>query len=228
MADLICRRQVEGFPMLYTNRPLPREHGALAASFSFALFLLILFSAGQATLAQNGQGAPVAHLFSAPRDPATATRPRRVSTPSTGLVRSAGSPSLDEATEIERRAFENTNAARLQNGLPPLVWDFELCRMARRHSENMVRQGFFAHETPDGLQPKERARAAGILHFRVLGENIAYNQGYDDPGAFAVERWMISPGHRANILSTLFEQSAIGSYVAPDGTVYLTQEFIKR
>jgi len=126
-----------------------------------------------------------------------------------------GSPSLTEATEIERRAFELTNAARLENGLPPLVWDSELCRIARSHSESMVRQGFFAHETPDGLQPKDRAHAAGILHFKVLGENIAYNQGYDDPGGFAVERWMISPGHRANILSNLFDQSAIGSFVAP-------------
>ena len=92
----------------------------------------------------------------------------------------------------------------------------------------MVRRGYFSHEMPDGARLKDRALAVGIPHFRVLGENIAYNQGYDDPGAFAVERWMISPGHRANILSNEFEQSAIGSFIAPDGTVYLTQEFIKR
>ena len=214
--------------MRSTNRSLSRFYQALAGSFSFALLLLVLLSAGQNSLAQTAQGFPVAHLLSVPRDTRSATRPRRVSTPSATSPTTSGSPSFAEATEIERRAFERTNAARLENGLPPLVWDSKLCRMARNHSENMVRQGFFAHETPDGLQPKERARAAGILHFRVLGENIAYNQGYDDPGAFAVERWMISPGHRANILSNLFEQSAIGSFVAPDGTVYLTQEFIKR
>jgi uncharacterized protein YkwD len=74
----------------------------------------------------------------------------------------------------------------------------------------------------------DRARAAGINHWRVIAENIAYNQGFDDPGAFAVERWMLSPGHRANILLREFERSAIGSYVAPDGTVYITQEFITR
>jgi len=51
---------------------------------------------------------------------------------------------------------------------------------------------------------------------------------FDDPGAFTVERWMLSPGHRANILSSEFQQSAIGVYVASDGTVYLTQEFITR
>jgi uncharacterized protein YkwD len=92
----------------------------------------------------------------------------------------------------------------------------------------MVRLGYFAHETPDGLHLRDRAHAVGIAHFHVLGENIAYNQGFDDPGAFAVERWLRSPGHRANILNAEFQQSAIGVFVAPDGTVYLTQEFIAR
>ena len=99
--------------------------------------------------------------------------------------------------------------------------------MARAHSEKMARHGFFAHETPEGLRLKDRARAAGI-RFQVIGENIAYNQGYDDPGTFAVERWMISSGHRANILSREFRASGIGSFVARDGSVYLTQIFIAR
>ena len=68
----------------------------------------------------------------------------------------------------------------------------------------------------------------GIARFRVIGENIAYNKGYDDPGGFAVERWMISGGHRANILYVGFQASAIGSYVSSDGSVYLTQVFIAR
>ena len=42
----------------------------------------------------------------------------------------------------------------------------------------------------------------GILQFRVVAENIAYNQGYEDPGAFAVERWMLSLKHPINILSS--------------------------
>jgi uncharacterized protein YkwD len=92
----------------------------------------------------------------------------------------------------------------------------------------MSRQGFFSHATPEGLRLRERARLVGIIHYSVLGENIAYNQGYEDPGAFAVERWMLSPKHRANILSTEFRAMAIGSFVAPDGSVYLTQTFITR
>ncbi|HXD29479.1 MAG TPA: CAP domain-containing protein [Pyrinomonadaceae bacterium] len=157
-----------------------------------------------------------------PSDVRSLSRPRRVSDTTTSIT------SLSEANDIERRAFESTNVARVKNGLAPLVWDAALWQVARTHSQNMVRGGYFSHETPDGVRLRDRVRAVGIAHFRVLGENIAYNQGYDDPGGFAVERWMISAGHRANILSNEFEQSAVGSFVAPDGTVYLTQVFIKR
>jgi uncharacterized protein YkwD len=133
-----------------------------------------------------------------------------------------------EPTDIEKRAFEQTNLERVKNGLPPFVWDPDVCRMARTHSESMSRQGYFAHVTPEGLKLRDRARVAGILHFSVVGENIAYNQGYEDPGVFAVQKWMESPKHRANILSPEFRAMAIGSYVAPDGSVYLTQTFITR
>jgi uncharacterized protein YkwD len=140
----------------------------------------------------------------------------------------SASPSIDEATTIERRAFEKTNEMRVAQGLAPLAWDADLCRMAREHSESMARQGYFSHETLEGLQLKDRARAAGVPRFTVIGENIAYNKGYEDPGGFAVERWMISPGHRANILYIGFQGSAIGSYISSDGSVYITQDFITR
>jgi len=92
----------------------------------------------------------------------------------------------------------------------------------------MSRQSYFAHVTPEGLGLRDRAREAGILRYAVLGENIAYNQGYEDPGAFAVRKWMDSTKHRANILSPEFRAMAVGSFVAPDGSVYLTQTFITR
>lgn len=133
-----------------------------------------------------------------------------------------------EPNEIEKRAFDQTNLIRVKNGLPPFTWDADICRMARTHSESMSRQAYFSHVTPAGLRLRDRARAAGILHFSVLGENIAYTQGYDDPAVFIIEQWMQSSKHRANILSTEFRAMAIGSFVAPDGSIYLTQTFITR
>ena len=155
----------------------------------------------------------------------TFARPRRVA----ALEAKAALPySFDQATAIERIVFELTNEERMANGLLPLAWDAELCRLARQHSEDMGGRGYFDHETPEGLFPKDRARAAGLRGFRVIAENIAYNKGYENPGAYAVQRWMKSSGHRANILYSSFQSSAIGSYVASDGSVYLTQVFISR
>lgn len=173
---------------------------------------LLLVTLCQSAFAQDGKPQPVARLITA-LAPVTA-RPINV-TPV-------------EPNDIEKRAFDQTNIARVKNGLPPLVWDADVCRMARIHSESMSRQNYFSHVTPEGLRLPDRARVAGILRYAVLGENIAFNQGFEDPGAFAVERWMQSDKHRANILSPEFRAMAIGSFIAPDGSVYLTQTFITR
>ena len=166
----------------------------------------------QVALGQDAKPQPVARLI----------------TSLTPVTAKPANPTLVEPNDIEKRAFEQTNIVRVKNGLAPLVWDGDVCRMARIHSESMSRQGYFSHVTPDGLRLRERAREVGILRYTVLGENIALNQGFDDPGAFAVERWMQSEKHRANILSPEFRAMAIGSYVAADGSVYLTQTFITR
>jgi len=215
--------------LLKMNPPLSGSLSPRVASLSFLCLLILAFCSN--TSGQHIQPRPVARLISDHRNEVALSRPRRVTPsgerPPTSNITSA-SPSVDEATVIERRAFEKTNHKRIENGLNPLVWDADLCRMARAHSESMARQGYFSHETLEGLQLKDRARATGIPRFRVIGENIAYNKGYEDPGGFAVERWMISPGHRANILYVGFQASAIGSYVSTDGSVYLTQVLISR
>lgn len=171
--------------------------------------------------ARDNKPRPVARLISAAP---INTSPKLIN-PS---VSASSAPTLAQASAIERRAFEATNLIRVENGLPPLKWDADVCRMARDHSEKMSRDGFFSHTTPDGKRLRDRARLVGIVAFDVVAENIAYNQGYEDPGAFAVERWMSSPKHRANILSPEFRAMAIGSYVAADGSVFLTQTFITR
>ena len=189
-------------------------------------FLLTFFALAAATTpAQEVALSPVPRLLESRAGEMTFARPRRVAAPEAEAVLPY---SFQQATVIERIVFELTNEERTANGLLPLAWDSELCRLARQHSEDMGGRGYFDHETPEGLFPKDRARAAGLRGFRVIAENIAYNKGYENPGAYAVQRWMKSSGHRANILYSAFQYSAIGSYVASDGSVYLTQVFILR
>src|ERR1051325_12139088 len=63
------------------------------------------------------------------------------------VTRISAPPALVEPNDIEKRAFEQTNLMRKQNGLQPLVWDGDICRMARIHSESMSRQSYFSHVT---------------------------------------------------------------------------------
>jgi uncharacterized protein YkwD len=75
---------------------------------------------------------------------------------------------------------------------------------------------------------KGRAEVLGLHGWKALGENIAYNQGFSDPTAFAVERWMVSEKHRENILNNEFTHAAVGMARASDGTFYFTQDYMKR
>lgn len=144
------------------------------------------------------------------------------------MVAAKPEPVTMAVSSLERRAFELVNRERARSGEAPLVWDAELCRMAELHSQHMAQQNFFSHVGPDGLSMENRARALGIAGWRALGENIAYNRGIDDPAGFAVQRWMNSDGHRANILNGKFSRSAIGVARTPDGRIYLTQVFLAR
>ena len=200
-----------------TFHPILRSLGLLS--------LLFACSCVQGVNAQTPQ--PVARLVSSSLDSGARRSTAAEIRPPTSAPNNAASPRLDEATSIERRAFEETNLVRAKNGLPPFAWDAQLCLLARTHSESMARLKFFGHATPDGFRLQDRARSAGIK-YQVIGENIAYNKGYEDPGGFAVERWMLSPGHRANILYAGFSAMAVGTFVAADGSVLLTQTFITR
>ncbi|MFN2456017.1 MAG: CAP domain-containing protein [Pyrinomonadaceae bacterium] len=132
------------------------------------------------------------------------------------------------ATSVERHAFDLINAQRVANGQTPFVWDGELTRMARLHSMHMAEKNFFDHVGPDGRDMVARAHDCRIFGWRSLGENISYNQGFDDPAAFAVERWMHSTKHRTNILNGGFTRSGLGAARAADGRIFFTQVFAAR
>ncbi|HEX8492486.1 MAG TPA: CAP domain-containing protein [Pyrinomonadaceae bacterium] len=131
-------------------------------------------------------------------------------------------------TNEELRAFELVNTERARKGLRPLVWDAELTRMARIYSEKMARQNFFSHTAPDGEGLRERSRASGIVGFKRLGENLAFNKGFADAAGSAVVGWMRSEGHRDHILDREFTRSGLGIATSAEGRVYFTQVFAVR
>ena len=194
--------------------------------FVCSLSFIFLIATAAQSFGQSQQGRPVARLITAtsePYEPQPMQANHRVVTRQPVVVASSAPVA---ASSLERRAFDAINTERARYGLAPLVWDADLLRMARLHSEKMARLNFFDHEGPDGDLPA-RARQSGV-RWRSLAENIALNQGYSDPVALAVEQWMHSAGHRDNILRRIFTHSAIGIARSSDGRVYLTQVFIMR
>lgn len=122
--------------------------------------------------------------------------------------------------KAEQEMFRLVNTERAKAGLQLLSFDEELAEVARDHSQDMFRKGYFSHYTPDGLSPFDRMESAGI-EYTFAGENLALAPST----ALAHQGLMNSPGHRANILNPNFNKVGIG---AIDGGIYGTmfsQEF---
>ena len=181
-----------------------------------------LFSAGETQTER-----PQPYLFSAPETTDIFTRQRIVpNMPITANV-DAVNPS-EEKFSLERQAFDLINVERAKLNLNPLRWSDDVARIARVHSENMATFNFFSHTDLNGLLVNKRADVLGIKNWRAIGENIAYNRGYENPVESAVERWMESPSHRENLLNSRWRESGIGISVTKDGTYYFTEVFLLR
>lgn len=125
----------------------------------------------------------------------------------------------DTVLNYESEVIRLVNEIRAENGLKTLSANWELSRVARYKSEDMVRNRYFSHTSPTYGTPFQMIRAFG-LSYRSAGENIAYGQR--TPAA-VVETWMNSSGHRANILNASYTQIGVG-YCASGN--YWTQMFI--
>ena len=134
---------------------------------------------------------------------------------------------LRDIESLEQRCLEEVNLVRRKNGLQRLVFYEELLPVAREYSRRMAEQSFFSHDDPEGRTVRERVEEADIK-WRMVGENLAYSNGYVNPVAASLHGWMNSPGHRANILEPNFSLTAIGAWIREDGTVYFTEIFLKQ
>jgi len=105
------------------------------------------------------------------------------------------------------------NAERTARGLPALRVDRRLTRCALAHSRDMVKNGYFAHESRSGATFDARIARTGWMRGRVrwgVGENLAWGSLTRAPARAIVAAWMGSPGHRRNILEPRFRTIGIG------------------
>jgi uncharacterized protein YkwD len=115
------------------------------------------------------------------------------------------SPDQD-ADPVVADFVERLNRERRDAGCAALAWDDDVARVARAHSADMVRRDFFSHSNPDGDDPFERLASAKIA-YRSAAENIL--QGATT-GLAALDLWMGSPGHRANLMNCGMTHHGVG------------------
>ncbi|MFC0418341.1 SafA/ExsA family spore coat assembly protein [Cytobacillus solani] len=134
-------------------------------------------------------------------------------------------PSLSVATtSVEDQVVQLVNQERAKYGLNPLKSNWELARVARYKSQDMIDRKYFDHNSPTYGTPFQMMKSFGIS-YRSAGENIAAGQAtpYE-----VVQAWMNSEGHRKNILSSTFTEIGVGYVKGGSYGHYWTQMFIFR
>lgn len=121
----------------------------------------------------------------------------------------------------ESKMVNLVNQERTKQGVKPLGVNMVLVGLARKKSQDMVANNYFSHTSPTYGSPFDMMKSVGVT-YRTAGENIAGAATTES----AHQNLMNSPGHRANILNSAFNQVGIG--IVP-GSIYgniFTQMFI--
>lgn len=133
-------------------------------------------------------------------------------------------PNIDSVKQLEQQVVDLVNAQRGKNGLPALTHNWELSRVARYKSQDMIDKNYFSHTSPTYGSPFDMMKSFGIS-YTAAGENIA--KGQNSPQS-VMNAWMNSSGHRANILNKSYNQIGVGVAKDSRGNLYWTQMFIKK
>jgi len=121
----------------------------------------------------------------------------------------------------EQEVFNLINQQRTQNGLPALKIDDEVQNVARIKAQDMVDNNYFSHTSPTYGSPFDMLKSFGVS-YKSAGENIAGNSS----NSGAVNAWMNSAGHKANILSNNYNYTGIGVVSSPKYGKMYVQMFI--
>ena len=126
--------------------------------------------------------------------------------PTTGNAgTSSGSGSSSTLTSDEQEVFNLINAQRTKAGLAALKIDEEVQKVAKDKAKDMVNLGYFSHTSPTYGSPFDMLKSYGVS-YKTAGENIAGNSSNQK----AVDAWMNSEGHKANILNSGYNYTGIG------------------
>jgi len=144
----------------------------------------------------GGGGEPAGTTATAPSPPSAAA-----STPSSAAASTCGLSNFQASALAKVNQYRAAGATCGSHGAFPsaaaLSWNALLTQAAEGHSQDMVANDFFAHNSSDGRTFDQRITASGYNWSRVA-ENIAAGQTSVDE---VMAGWMASEGHCVNIMN---------------------------
>lgn len=123
-----------------------------------------------------------------------------------------------------KEIFRLTNELRSARGLKLVARVVPLDNSAAAKADDMARQDYFSHTSPDSHTLSYFLSQAGY-HYRAAGENLAV--GFADAES-VFKAWQDSPAHFANLIDTDFSEFGIGlegGAYRGQPAVYIVQHF---
>ncbi len=129
-------------------------------------------------------------------------------------------PRPEDEAQTRAEMLQLVNQARSQarhcgtqafDSAGPVQLNGQLHRAAAAHAADMAEHSYFSHTGRDGSQIGDRASRAGYA-WRRIGENLAAGQ---TTAAAAVQGWLASPSHCANLMQPVFTEMGLAYAVNP-------------
>lgn len=184
------------------------QRAARAARAAIAGLAALALGAAAPVRAQTDAGAGADSGGAVPHHleiPVPLTPPRRLDT---------------QAQALRDALYVEVNRARKAAGAEPVMRDTGFEDVAGRHADDMAARGYMAHQTPEGLTPRDRLTARFPDYIGVLGENLALRSHRPDETAAqaalaTVEAWLDSAPHRRNMLDPRHTHAGLAAASGP-------------
>src|SRR4051794_3611872 len=127
-------------------------------------------------------------------------------TPAPTSTKPSGGSGGAAPSSVATQILDLVNVERAKAGCGALTLNSKLTAAAQAHTTDMATHNFFSHDSRDGRSPFDRIKAAGYS-FSAAAENIAAGS---TTAAGAMDQWMHSAGHKANILNCTYVHLGVG------------------
>ncbi|KAG3233583.1 hypothetical protein PI124_g21350 [Phytophthora idaei] len=139
------------------------------------------------------------------------------------LVAAAASTDALPSGDYFSAMLTAVNQERAKQGVPALCMNKKLQAAAQRHSDDMAKNNYMAHDGADGSTMSQRITKAGF-EWDGCAENVAAGQ---EEVVSVMKGWVESPGHYENIMNRDYTMFGTAFSYNKDSTygIYWTQDF---